>query len=438
MGDLIRSARSFAASHSQRITISREPGLQTASSHLKSVAQIVASVSQDEKAIAAAWLHDIVEDTGVTIGDIEREFGVEVAKLVGEVSVFNEPVEGNQMGSAEFVTRHFAHASAEAKTIKLADLIDTCNDLYKCHPAALRAYAAQANELAAAFEGGDASLLERLARDLKKYAAASLPVESAAPRFRPLAVPVAALRLVESAVSARHIAEPLISFDSNSESKEVLEAMAVAKVEVAGIYTKGIIWGFVEANSLGEGRCEKHGRAFAPSQVVASRSPLTDVIEVLTRHDWCFVSVLGNVGGVISRRDLHGPAARMWLFGIITVAELEFTERIRQKWPDDTWVGLLSPQRIERANQLRTERERRRGKCQLLDCLQLSDKMEILMSDPAGLKALGIFSSSAARKASNQIESLRNSLAHAQDFAEQDWPQVVRLARRIQHLAAES
>jgi hypothetical protein len=127
----------------------------------------------------------------------------------------------------------------------------------------------------------------------------------------------------------------------------------------------------------------------------------------------------------------------MWLFGILTVAELEFTERIRQKWPEDAWAGLISRQRIERAKQLRAERERRKEKRQLLDCLQLSDKIEILISNPAELSALGIPSATAARRASNEIESLRNSLAHAQDFVEQNWPQVVRLARRIHQIADE-
>jgi hypothetical protein len=161
------------------------------------------------------------------------------------------------------------------------------------------------------------------------------------------------------------------------------------------------------------------------------------VIEVLTRHDRCFVSVFGNVVGVISRSDLHKPAVRMWLFGILTVAELEFTERIRQKWPNDAWVGLLTEQRVEKAKQLKIERERRKEKCQLLDCLHLSDKIKILISDPSELTALGIPSARAARKASEQIESLRNSLAHARDFVEKDWPQVVRLARRINQIAHE-
>lgn len=438
MSDLVKSAKLFACGNSQRITVGRNPALQGAPSHLKSVAQIVASVTQDEETIATAWLHDIVGDTGVTIGDMERKFGAGVAKLVGELTVLDH-TERDRVGSIAAAKKHLPEASAAAKTIKLADLIATCSDLYKGDPAAFRAYAAEANELAPVLEGGDARLLARLKRDLEKYAQVPLPADSltGAPRFRPLAVPVSALRVIERALAARHIAEPLISFDSNIEPGEILEAMTAARVEVAGLHTKGVVCGFLEISSLPEGRCEENGRAFAPGQVVTSRSSLTEVIEVLMRYDRCFVSVLGNVVGVISRSDLHKPAMRMWLFGIITVAELEFTERIRQKWPHDSWVGLLSQQRIEKAKQLRTERRGGNGEIQLLDCLQLSDKLEILMSDSSEFKVLGISSSRAARKASRQFESLRNSLAHAQEFADQDWPQVVRLARRIHKIVEE-
>ncbi|CAH0419177.1 HD domain-containing protein [Periweissella ghanensis] len=50
--------------------------------HLKAVATIVSSLTDDEVLIATAWLHDTVEDTPTTIVDIEREFGTEVAKYV--------------------------------------------------------------------------------------------------------------------------------------------------------------------------------------------------------------------------------------------------------------------------------------------------------------------------------------------------------------------
>jgi hypothetical protein len=64
----------------------------------------------------------------------------------------------------------------------------------------------------------------------------------------------------------------------------------------------------------------------------------------------------------------------------------------------------------------------------------LGDKIGILMSEPAELAILDIPTASAAKRVSRQIESLRNSLAHAQGFVDQDWPQIVRLARRAQQL----
>jgi len=45
----------------------------------------VASVSDDEALIAAAWLHDTVEETPATFEDLEREFGADVMQLVNEL-----------------------------------------------------------------------------------------------------------------------------------------------------------------------------------------------------------------------------------------------------------------------------------------------------------------------------------------------------------------
>jgi len=437
MGDLVKSAKQFAVNHSRRIS-GLTPALQDVPSHLKSVAQIVESVTQDERTIAAAWLHDVVGDTGITIGDIERKFGGDIAVLVGELTVANSSGHDHRGPGIHQDKKQFANASAAAKTVRMADLIDTLHDLYKGDPAALKAYASEAHDLAPALEGGDPRLMVRLNDDLRKYDQASLPENAthATPRFRLLTAPIAALRVIERALTARHIAEPLVSFDSESKPEELLEAVKAAGIQVAGIYTNKDLWGFVEASSLREGCCVT-ARKFEPSQVVTSRSSLTDVIEVLMRHDRCFVSVLGSVVGVISRIDLHKPVVRMWLFGILAVAELEFTERIRKKWPNDTWLELLPQHRITKALELKRVRERHKEECQLFDCLHLSDKIQILMSDPTELAALGIPSATAARRAAEQIESLRNSLAHARDFVEKDWPQVVRLARRIHQIADE-
>src|SRR3954452_2294726 len=54
--------------------------------HPLSVARIVADIGLDDTTIAAALLHDAVEDTDVSLADLEREFGKDLAAIVDGVT----------------------------------------------------------------------------------------------------------------------------------------------------------------------------------------------------------------------------------------------------------------------------------------------------------------------------------------------------------------
>jgi len=54
--------------------------------HLADVVARVKTITQDPEIIAAAWLHDTIEDTQVTYSDIEQDFGENVAKMVWAVT----------------------------------------------------------------------------------------------------------------------------------------------------------------------------------------------------------------------------------------------------------------------------------------------------------------------------------------------------------------
>lgn len=54
--------------------------------HPLAVAKIVADIGLDETTVIAALLHDAVEDTEITVADVEREFGAEVAAIVDGVT----------------------------------------------------------------------------------------------------------------------------------------------------------------------------------------------------------------------------------------------------------------------------------------------------------------------------------------------------------------
>ena len=53
----------------------------------------MACVTGDEEVIAAALLHDVIEDTGVGFMELSREFGLRVANLVMEVTHEGRPDE---------------------------------------------------------------------------------------------------------------------------------------------------------------------------------------------------------------------------------------------------------------------------------------------------------------------------------------------------------
>ena len=61
--------------------------------HPMEAVEIVATITPDQELLAAAALHDVVEDTHITADDIRREFGDRIANLVvAESDVFVEGV----------------------------------------------------------------------------------------------------------------------------------------------------------------------------------------------------------------------------------------------------------------------------------------------------------------------------------------------------------
>jgi len=81
--ELIEHAYHFADwAHSGQTRLSGEPYI----THPWNVALIVADMGLDDPSIAAALLHDVVEDTEVEMATIVQEFGEEVARLVEGVT----------------------------------------------------------------------------------------------------------------------------------------------------------------------------------------------------------------------------------------------------------------------------------------------------------------------------------------------------------------
>jgi (p)ppGpp synthase/HD superfamily hydrolase len=108
--------------------------------HPAAVVELVRSVTDNEVMLAAAWLHDTVEDTASTLNDIISHFGAEVAALV-EMLTDSHPAEATNRAARKVAHfRHSALASPDAQTIKLADIIDNTRSIIPFDPHFARVY----------------------------------------------------------------------------------------------------------------------------------------------------------------------------------------------------------------------------------------------------------------------------------------------------------
>ena len=93
------------------------------------VATTVAKFGGTDEMIAAAYLHDVVEDTGVSIVDIQDMFGTDVAHIVHGLTDVSKPEDGNRAVRKAMDRQHSAGATYEAQFVKCADIIDNASDI---------------------------------------------------------------------------------------------------------------------------------------------------------------------------------------------------------------------------------------------------------------------------------------------------------------------
>lgn len=105
----------------------------------------------------AAILHDVVEDTKITIETISSFFGSKTAQIVSELT--DEPLTtGNRALRNQLNTERLANASAEAQTIKYADIICNTKDIVDYDPKFAKVYLVEVYDKLQVMTKGDGDL----------------------------------------------------------------------------------------------------------------------------------------------------------------------------------------------------------------------------------------------------------------------------------------
>lgn len=246
-------------------------------------------------------------------------------------------------------------------------------------------------------------------------------------------------RLFRDSVRLGEIATALVSFDAGLPAAAARSVLQRRGFRVAGVREGGLVRAYARtADLLGQRTCGDAQREFEPEAVVAQDTPLAEALERLGRHEQLFVTAFGSVAGIVTWSDVQKPAARMWLFGLVTVLELGLAGLVEAFYPDDSWASLVSEGRLAKARELLGERRRvGAGRdLRLAECLQLSDKGLILLRGDETRRVMGAESKSAGERRLRRLVQLRDNLAHAQDIVSGDWEVILTFAQALERIVA--
>jgi GTP pyrophosphokinase len=101
--------------------------------HPVTVALMLAEYGLDEPTLAAAFLHDTVEDTSLTLADISAEFGDEVARLIDGVTKLDRVRYSNREQAQAATIRKMVVAMAQDVRVLIIKLFDRLHNMRTVH-----------------------------------------------------------------------------------------------------------------------------------------------------------------------------------------------------------------------------------------------------------------------------------------------------------------
>src|SRR5262249_53343328 len=142
-----------------------------------------------------------------------------------------------------------------------------------------------------------------------------------------------------------------------------------------------------------------------------------------------FVLERTKITSLVARADLQKSPVRMLLFGLISLLETYLLEMVRICYPGDSFRDKLAPGRLEKAQRLLSALTGENEEIDLAGCLNMADKRDLLIQVPRFLAFFALGDGREARKRFNDMERLRDKLAHGKDLvAGSGWDAVLAVA----------
>ena len=194
----------------------------------------------------------------------------------------------------------------------------------------------------------------------------------------------------------------------------------------------GNMLGYVREANLKDGKLEDFLERIDYKILISNTTSFPKLLEVLTKYGFALVLNDNNIDGIVTKADINKPLFRLYLFGIVSLFEMHINFWIN-KYVSKDLSEIINPDRLEAAEKILVLRQRANDQLTILECLQLSDKRDILLLTPDFLALFG-FSKRAFEKFMKTVEIIRNEVAHSQYTITKslDWNRLVDVIRDME------
>jgi hypothetical protein len=245
--------------------------------------------------------------------------------------------------------------------------------------------------------------------------------------------------LLGAGITARAILEPLRSCPADARADDMALILEGRDFDVAGVQDvrNGPVIGFVERARLQGGPVRDHRQDLTADHLISDATPLSTLLATLSGRQRAFVLVGTDVRGIVTQADLNKPPVRVYLFGLVSLLEMHLEFWVRAEYPDDSWQAALKTARLKKAKRVQVDRHARNQDVSLLECLEFSDKRDLIVQRPQLRETLGLSDPDWATDLLERARRLRNDLAHSQlDLGRgSSWPEVIKLVQSVEELA---
>lgn len=241
-------------------------------------------------------------------------------------------------------------------------------------------------------------------------------------------------------VTVREIYEPLLCCQINDPSLHVKETLNHRNFDIAGVIDQDKkVVGYVRATDLDGGVIRQYVRDIKLEQVISDSTPLASLLQVLQVNDYLYINHGSKVVGIITKADLNKPPVRVYVFGMLSLFEMHLNIWIRHHYPDNRWQQNISKQRASKASDVYENRKASNEDLTLLDCIQLSDKRDLLAKSGIFRDDFG-FTKKGVERFIKNIEKIRNDIAHSQDsiIASLPWGTFVDVLDKVEIFLSKS